>query len=389
MFCSSCGTQVNEKAQFCQKCGTAVGAISPKPAPSVGGTPKTSGRGPALLGWLFVLLALGCMFIPVPKEATTVLAFLLSWVGFSLVFPGGSVIIKAGKGAVGALIVAVFVGYIGDLVSSNTQKPAVDAAKINIDTLLTDYKTNEVGADQKYKGQVIETAGVLQMIKKDLADTPFVVLSTSGDLAIPSFQCALSLVGARQAAGMSPGQRVVVQGKIIGLMINVQAQNCIIVPRAAETASPLPAPASPAADQATNTAPPQVSAQSAGGAIEPPGWLGERQCCADVPPQDYNAVLSISETTEKPRVRLEVSRGGAGACAANIIGTLDIAEATARILPPFLSRGETDQPESSSEPCEISFRLNPDGSISVDEKSCGAYHGARCSFGGEYRLLKK
>lgn len=284
MFCSKCGTQVDEKAQFCQKCGTAVGAVSDNPASSAAAKPKGGGRTKTLAGWVCVLLALGCIFIPVPKEVTSILAFLLSWVGFSLVFPGGSAIVKAGKGAVGAVIVAVFVGYIGDLVSGNSQKPAVDALKVNIDTLLADYGTNEVGADQKYKGHVIETTGVLQAIKKDIADAPFVLLSSGGDLAVPSFQCALSSAGARQAASMSPGQRVVVQGKVAGLMLNVQAQDCIFVTtpapapaagaKATGATAPLPTAANPAVvptdatPQATQTATPTTPTESKANWVE-------------------------------------------------------------------------------------------------------------------------
>jgi uncharacterized protein YecT (DUF1311 family) len=188
-----------------------------------------------LVGWPLVLLALGIIVAPVPSEVSLLLSFMLSWIGFTMVFPGASVIFRAGKGLVGAAVVSFAVFYLGDMVSSHSQQPTADAKRVDLGSLLRAYEQNEVGADQQYKGRVIETNGVLFTIKKDIGNTPFVLVSTDGQFAVPSLQCSLSSVGASQAAAMSPGRRVVLQGKVAGLMLNVQAQDCIFVTTPANT----------------------------------------------------------------------------------------------------------------------------------------------------------
>lgn len=287
MFCSKCGTQIDESAQFCQKCGAAVGTARAETID--GATSRTTadsskaatGRWGKVLGWLFVILGIVSAFSPMPAEGLgVILAFVFFWLGLSLVFPGSSAILKVGKGFVGAIVLGLFTHYLGGAFVPPSGAPAVDAMKVSIETLLRDYKTNEVGADQKYKGRVIETEGYVTDIKKDITGTPYVLVTdTLGALASlngglgESLQCSLSDVGATQAASIAPGKRVVVQGRVDGLMIYVQAADCMII------AAPNP----PAQAQSTPTAPSAVSGEPPSGSTDPAPTNAVTQAMASAP----------------------------------------------------------------------------------------------------------
>jgi len=123
-------------------------------------------------------------------------------------------------------------------------------------------------------------------------------------------------------------------------------------------------------------------------------WLGMHVYRAGV----FSGSLQITATAGLPKVDLDMTReAGMGTCTADITGSLSVQGVNATIAPPFATRGGTDTLEPSTEPCALSFRLNPDGSISVTERvvgpsqwdtSCAEYHGARCRFDGEYQLVK-
>jgi hypothetical protein len=92
--------------------------------------------------------------------------------------------------------------------------------------LYTDYKANEVAADQRYKDRVIEVTGRVDNIGKDIMDTMYVTLDT-GEM-IGSIQCMFGTEHANSLAGLSKGQSVTIQGKCAGKMMNVLLQGCTL-----------------------------------------------------------------------------------------------------------------------------------------------------------------
>jgi len=120
------------------------------------------------------------------------------WLGFVLALPG------SGLGRVGAsFLIALILAIPGRSLhrsggssarstSSSGQDPyaSITPDDVELATLLTDYGANEVAADQRYKGRVIETSGVVGEIKKDILDRPYVLLQTTEtEIQIPSLQC--------------------------------------------------------------------------------------------------------------------------------------------------------------------------------------------------------
>jgi len=115
----------------------------------------------------------------------------------------------------------------------NEQKKQADLAKtsaatVQIGDFLGSYRTNEVGADNKYKGQwVVISGGRTGQIKKDILDKPYLTVGTSGSFEIPQVQCFLT--DTAKAGTLKPGDAVTVRGRVDGLMMNVLVRECEIV----------------------------------------------------------------------------------------------------------------------------------------------------------------
>jgi tRNA_anti-like len=113
--------------------------------------------------------------------------------------------------------------------SRSTAKPAAAAKQVDIRTLLAEYRDNEVRADVNYKSQVIQTTGLVDVVKKDIMDSIYVTVGTGEQLEIPQVQCLFDDVHAQKAASLSKGARVTVRGRVDGLMMNVIVRDCEFV----------------------------------------------------------------------------------------------------------------------------------------------------------------
>lgn len=108
------------------------------------------------------------------------------------------------------------------------QERVVTATPVDIDTLLSEYKDNEVRADAQFKGKVIRVTGRVDDVKKDILNKPYVTIGTGAPFEIPQVQCSLRSSEAAKAAQLSKGSTVTVTGKVSGLMMNVQVSDCAI-----------------------------------------------------------------------------------------------------------------------------------------------------------------
>lgn len=97
---------------------------------------------------------------------------------------------------------------------------------MEIRKLLAEYSDNEIRADSAFKGQLIQTTGVVDDVKKDIMDSIYVTLGTGRQFEIPQVQCFFDDVHAKKAAALSKGARVTVRGRVDGLMMNVLVKDC-------------------------------------------------------------------------------------------------------------------------------------------------------------------
>lgn len=92
--------------------------------------------------------------------------------------------------------------------------------------LLKDYTANEVSADMKYKGKTLEVTGTIDSISKDLFDQVYVALD-AGD-PMRNVTCYLDSESQKKVADLKKGQRVTIQGRGDGMMMNVMLRDSVL-----------------------------------------------------------------------------------------------------------------------------------------------------------------
>ena len=94
---------------------------------------------------------------------------------------------------------------------------------LSADQLYREYESNEVAADEKYKGKIVIVSGKIQDIGKDIMDEPYIVIGGEGFL--DGVQCSFAKSQESSIARLSKGQNVKVKGEVSGKMGNVQIKN--------------------------------------------------------------------------------------------------------------------------------------------------------------------
>lgn len=113
--------------------------------------------------------------------------------------------------------------------ATNGNRAEGSAISLSAEQVVNEYKRNEVAADQKYKGKVLQVHGQIDAIGKDLTNTMYVVLNGGGEFELRAVQCFFHDRHEAQLGSLSKGQIVKIQGKCDGLMMNVLLKNCTLV----------------------------------------------------------------------------------------------------------------------------------------------------------------
>lgn len=100
---------------------------------------------------------------------------------------------------------------------------------ISANDLHAAYDDNEVAADTKYKGKIIQVSGTVEDIGKDITDTIYVTLAAGDEYSMSSIQCFFADSHTEAAANLSKGDRVTIKGMGDGLMGNVLIRGCSLV----------------------------------------------------------------------------------------------------------------------------------------------------------------
>jgi len=95
--------------------------------------------------------------------------------------------------------------------------------QIDAKVLYDEYESNQVAADQKYKGKVIVVTGSIKDIGKDLMDQPYIKIGRSAVLGV---DCTFVKKDSSPIANLQKGQTVSVKGRVEGKIINVKITEC-------------------------------------------------------------------------------------------------------------------------------------------------------------------
>lgn len=194
--CPDCGTQVSQHAPSCVKCGRPIAAPAPQyvqpmmvapPAP-----PPPQGMS-------------GC------RKAFNVVAGLMFF---------------------SCLVTAIFQGAqkgsaVYDKTGGGGSAPEEPAITVSAAELVSEYDANEVAADNRYKGKMVQVSGVVHNIGKDIFNNMFVTLQSGHPL-----QCVQVFFDdshAGEIAGLSKGTSLTVKGRCHGLMMNVLVKDAHLV----------------------------------------------------------------------------------------------------------------------------------------------------------------
>ena len=138
------------------------------------------------------------------------------------------------------VIVAVVLFIIGS--SNGSQKSNVNnpianeqqtvqeqAIKVSATQLASDYEANEVSADNKYKGKLVEVSGSVKNIGKDITDQPYVSLNGNSPSYITDVQCMFDKENQDQLVSLKKDMKITLKGNVSGKMMNVLIRNCALV----------------------------------------------------------------------------------------------------------------------------------------------------------------
>ncbi|APR76222.1 BclA protein [Minicystis rosea] len=117
------------------------------------------------------------------------------------------------------------VGVIKGKADDAKEQEALDkrrARNVAISELLNTYRTNEVRADQQFKGKWV----TVQHGQVDEVRSSYIMIGTGKTLEIPQVQCLLKPDQMSRASSLSKGRHVIVRGKVQGMLLNVLLQDC-------------------------------------------------------------------------------------------------------------------------------------------------------------------
>jgi len=101
--------------------------------------------------------------------------------------------------------------------------------RVSANGLYSEYDSNEVAADLKYRGKVVVVSGVVNRIGKGFVGGLYITLGGSGFL--DGVQCHFPKGEEASLANLSKGQEVIVKGTVDGQMIFVSVKGCRIQKR--------------------------------------------------------------------------------------------------------------------------------------------------------------
>lgn len=202
--CPDCSKEMSDSAPSCPNCG------------------RPNANAPAEVRPVGILLGIGILLIPL----------IFSWFTLRKGHTTKAKVISFGWLALTLVIVLSQDGDNAGSTSNRATSPAKAAPEqimqVGIHDILGAYENNEVGADNQYKGKLIQVTGIVDDIKKDIMDNLYVTLGTGQQFEIPQIQAFFDDSMNNQLGQLRKHQKLTVVCRVDGLMMNVLAKDCVI-----------------------------------------------------------------------------------------------------------------------------------------------------------------
>jgi uncharacterized protein YqgC (DUF456 family) len=197
-----------------------------------------------VVGWIFGVLAMMSGFAMLFSNPIPGILFIVSAL---IALPPVSQYMKEkmhfslSKG-LKVLIILILLGIAGSQMGNKAKSPEavkttsdnapvqqVATAKVTAIQLAEDYKANEIAADAKYKGKLLEISGIVGSIGKDILSTPYITFQTEQYAIINQVQCMFAKTDEQVLANLSKGQSVTVTGEVSGSVGNIIVNGCKVI----------------------------------------------------------------------------------------------------------------------------------------------------------------
>ncbi|MDR0519512.1 MAG: OB-fold putative lipoprotein [Clostridiales Family XIII bacterium] len=113
--------------------------------------------------------------------------------------------------------------------ADDSTAPEESAIQISAKDLMDAYDENEVAADEKYKGKVLQVKGVVNSVATDIMDELYVTLDNGAELEIISVQCYFNEDKKDAIAKLKKGDEITIEGTCTGYLINVLLEDCDVL----------------------------------------------------------------------------------------------------------------------------------------------------------------
>lgn len=110
--------------------------------------------------------------------------------------------------------------------SNNEIAPKEEVIKITAKELMSEYKANEIAADNLYKGKLLEVSGNVDNIGKDILDSPYITLKTNE--MFDTVQCMIKDSEVDKASILKEDDSIILEGKCSGGGLFLLLKDCII-----------------------------------------------------------------------------------------------------------------------------------------------------------------
>jgi len=102
--------------------------------------------------------------------------------------------------------------------------------KVDLGSLLIQYRDGAIAADQNWRGVRIETEGRVVDMGRNVDGLTYVMMNASGHIQIPSLRCFVANDLDPKLAQLRNGNRAKAIGVVGVLTVNLDASGCVVEP---------------------------------------------------------------------------------------------------------------------------------------------------------------